>query len=686
MNSIETRAIISASDKTGGVFDAIARKISALNQKAAAARRRVSTATDRAETVERAAPIARRHIGTVAAQTARQTIGTGVGLLGPVAVAAGGVQALKRYGETDLALTRIGITAAATDQQIQGLSKSVRELAFGSGKSFNEVKDGLDSLVAGGLDLDKAMPAMPAIAKTAQAAGAEIKDMATTALALNQGLGISTDKMQASFDVLVAGGKAGKFELKDMSRYMASIIPAATAVGMTGEDGLKRIVAMMQTVRAGTGTTEEAAASVQNIFAKMESEETANKFKKMGVDLRKEMAGARKDGKELLTFFTELTEKTLKGDMSKLPQLFSDMEFSRGMRALLNYKDVAQKVMADLNKSAGAANADFDRVMQRPQIAIDRLSESWDRIKTSAGAAIDSMGASKGLQKIAETFEESADYYNKPEAERARIDAEKRRRAVIDPQVREVEQKIEYAERAERSQTEPSLMQQMRGEKLEPLADRLEKSPLLRELRMKLHELKSRQSSKSIDDLPPLFTDKERETIEEVDRERRRGVALSEMKKPTPTKEGKEKWTKDRQPPVPMPMPDPRRRQSDGSAGENNIMDLPDSEPARQRQLPQQTAASSPAVVQQPPQRELPAAPAAPVTAQLTGTGDIAGKVDVTVKVEAGSTLIAIEQSVKNLIAQVTGRFNAGNGPGSLGKSSPDAAAPNVGRGSSGSW
>lgn len=63
------------------------------------------------------------------------------------------------------------------------------------------------------------------------------------------------------------------------------------------------------------------------------------------------------------------------------------------------------------------------------------------------------------------------------------------------------------------------------------------------------------------------------------------------------------------------------------------------------------------------------------VQATLTGSADVNGQVEVDVKVEAGSTLIAIEQSVKSLIAYVKGSLSP-NGPGSTGRSSPDAEAP----------
>src|SRR5690606_21303361 len=128
-----------------------------------------------------------------------------------------------------------------------------------------------------------------------------------------------------------------------------------------------------------------------NIFAKMESEQTVKRFAKFGIDLRKEMVSARKSGRDLITVFAELTDKAIKGDISKIPQLFTDMEFARGMRALVAYRDLFKEVMQSLNNSSGSTMKDFERIMKRPQVAIDRLSESYDRLKSSAGAAIDAM-------------------------------------------------------------------------------------------------------------------------------------------------------------------------------------------------------------------------------------------------------------------------------------------------------
>lgn len=70
------------------------------------------------------------------------------------------------------------------------------------------------------------------------------------------------------------------------------------------------------------------------------------------------------------------------------------------------------------------------------------------------------------------------------------------------------------------------------------------------------------------------------------------------------------------------------------------------------------------------------------LTAQLTGSAEVSGKVDVKVTVEAGSSLLDVVKRAE-ASAQLSGRLNA-NGPGSAGRSSPDAAAPS--NGASGAW
>lgn len=357
---LEAEARITARDATGGIFAQIAAKLRGLEGVQKGTNDRMLAASS---------GLASR-IGAI---------------VGPAAIGALAVKGVTTFADFERRMARVGITADASQASVKKASDEVQQLALQVAIPADKAVDALDALVAQGRSLPEAMAFLPSVVKTAQAAGAETKDIATTAGAIGDQMAITSDRMQSAFDILVAAGKAGKFELKDMARYLPALAPLAASVGMKGEEGLRKLAATAQVVRNQTGTAEEAAGSLQNIFAKMESEETTKKFAKFGVDLRKEMAQARKEGKDLLAFFVELSDKALKGDLSKVPQLFSDMEFARGMRALLSQKGAVDELVKSLRNVDGSALKDLNRILGDTRSQIDRAKEGWDLLLRRLG-------------------------------------------------------------------------------------------------------------------------------------------------------------------------------------------------------------------------------------------------------------------------------------------------------------
>lgn len=337
------------------------------------------------------------------------------GALSRGAAALGGVfalnragQALKeatiRFSQVDRAMTRTGITGDATAEEVRKGTEELRNLARQTAMMFDPAQKGLDAITASGREFGEAMKMMPSVLRTAQASGAGVEEIANSSTALLDHMKISIEGLQEAQDTLAKGGKLGKFELKDMARYLPSMLPAFKALGAEGQSGLRSLVAMLQVIRTGTGTAEEAAASASNIFQKMESEETTKRFQKFGIDLRKEMAKARKEGRNLSEVFVDLSDKALKGDLSKLPQLFSDMEFARGMRALIAGRDKYKEYLGELGKSSGTIATDLKRVTEDAQANIDRLREGADRAKTAFGGLASELG-SPLIKQSADNFD-----------------------------------------------------------------------------------------------------------------------------------------------------------------------------------------------------------------------------------------------------------------------------------------
>ncbi|TCR69690.1 phage tail tape measure protein [Bosea sp. BK604] len=367
VTAVRAEAIITAQNKLRPGLASAAAELSRFRQMQSKA-----TAAFGATAVKAQAVAARASTLAIGAQSRLAAIGRNqlVTLGGPAALAA----SYKQFADVDRQISRVGITANASADELSGVRGQIEGIAYETAQSSGKVTGGLDVLVAQGRTLKESLEFLPSVARTAAAAGAEVEDIAKSADAVSSNFKIAGKDMQAAFDVMAEGGKAGQFELKDMARYLPSLAPASSAVGFTGQRGLTDLVAMLQVMRKGTGSAEEAVASMSNIFQKMESEETTKRFSKFGVDLAAGMAKGRKEGRNLIEVFEELANQALKGDLSKLPQLFSDAEFARGVRALLTYRGEWQKLSNTIGETAtGSVARDLTKVTKDARAQIDRM-------------------------------------------------------------------------------------------------------------------------------------------------------------------------------------------------------------------------------------------------------------------------------------------------------------------------
>ncbi len=325
---------------------------------------------------------------TVVARTSSAAFAATARFIAPMAVAYGAKRAVTEYAAVERRLNRIAINADLGRDAVAGMLKTINRISHDYAMSQDQVTAGLEELVAAGRSADDALSFLPTVTATAQASGAAIADIATTADAVGNSFDITASKMQHAFDILVASGKMGKFELRDMAQYLPSMAPAFAALGYKGEAGLSKLAAMLQTIRQRTGSASEAATAAQNIFQKMESDQTVKKFKDFGIDLRKELARAREEGRDLIDTFLDLSQKATKGDLSKIPQLFTDAQFQIGMRALMQGRIDMEGFQKALEHVDGATLKDLSQVLSDSQTKIDQMASAWGRFTTSFGTAI----------------------------------------------------------------------------------------------------------------------------------------------------------------------------------------------------------------------------------------------------------------------------------------------------------
>jgi len=308
----------------------------------------------------------------------------------PAALVYGAKEAYVEFAELERRMTRIGITAGANVDETRAafdlLQRSAKDFAL----PIDEAISGLDTLVSSGMDLKEAMGFLPSVLATAQAAGAATADIANTAQKASSALKIEAADMQRAFDIMVTGGKAGQFELKDMATYIPELANSFASLGYSGEAGLKELVAILQTIREDTGSAGAAATQAQNIFGKMFSSDTGKKFSEFGIDLRKSLDQAKKSGEGVVQAFVRLSKQAVNGDLSKLPLLFTDQEFRLGMQSLMTSADSYKRFIAEVNGSEvdGSTMRDLGRVLADNQSKIDKMAASWGKLKTSFGGTV----------------------------------------------------------------------------------------------------------------------------------------------------------------------------------------------------------------------------------------------------------------------------------------------------------
>lgn len=314
----------------------------------------------------------------------------------------GVVDAIGAYYALDAAIGAPIRTAAAFETQLEDIAQKadlpvdrlgalgdrIKEISKATNTAASDIAAAVDSLVGRGADVETALTLATPIARAAVAYRASAEDMANASYAAVDNLKVPADQVGKAIDAMASAGKAGAFELRDMAQYFPSIGAAYQALGQDGVDAVADLAAAMQVVRKGTGDSASAATNLQNVLQKMRSPATVRAFKKMGVDLERELAGAAKRGLTPIEAIAEVTQKSLNGDLSKLGYLFEDAQAQAGIRSLILGMEEFKRIRDDAMKADGTVDADYAARVKTAQGAIDRWRASVERLQISLATAL----------------------------------------------------------------------------------------------------------------------------------------------------------------------------------------------------------------------------------------------------------------------------------------------------------
>ena len=302
--------------------------------------------------------------------------------------------------EFDRALAEIGAKGNLTAEQQRAIGEAAKQTSSQMNQFATDIVKAQDFLVGMGLDVDRSTRAMPSIGKAATATGASLEDLSKAGFAAMSNLGVGAEDLARSFDIMAAAGKAGGFELKDMAQYLPSITALASSKGMTGQQGLSEIAAALQIVRRGAGDSAEAATNFNNILQKINSNDAIKNFRKKGIDIQKVLKDAAAKGADPLEAALRAINKAIKGDTSRLGELFSDAQVQKGLLPLLTGLDDYTRLRDEASKASGVVDADFLRMMATGVEKMKAFRIAIQNLQTSIGSAlIPILGSAAGALK-----------------------------------------------------------------------------------------------------------------------------------------------------------------------------------------------------------------------------------------------------------------------------------------------
>ena len=358
------------------------RQVEGTNQELTEQERRLGRAADRERRM--AAGRARfgraQGIATGMAASGAAGIGTGMAMAAPIIA---GVRAAQEYEST---MTDIGQKADLSRPKTEALGKGLLIAARAANQMPADMQAGVDALAGLGASVPDAVAMMTPIGRAATAYKAEIADLSNASFAASDNLKVPIAQTQKVIDIMAAAGKAGAFEIKDMAGVFPSLTAAYQALGQKGTGAVADLAAGLQIARKGAGDSASAGTNLANVLQKISSPATVKAFDKMGVNLPNALKKAYKEGKTPLEAIAEITNKTLKGDLSKLGYLFEDSQVQQGLRPLIQNMELFRKIRADAMKSDGTTDRDF----------AERLKDSAEQSKafsTNASTLAITLGA-----------------------------------------------------------------------------------------------------------------------------------------------------------------------------------------------------------------------------------------------------------------------------------------------------
>lgn len=314
-------------------------------------------------------------------------LGTAAGALG-VSLSVGA--AARDLISLDSRLTRIGLTADASAEQIAKLKQEVFDAATDSKIKIDTtgITEALDVVMTKTGDIRYVEDNIRNIAVAMQATG-ESGEAIGSVFSEFQKYGYSAGQITKLMDDMVKQGDQGAFTFGKFAQLGSTVISAYAPIG-TAPENLKKANAAMQILMAGTKNENIAATALESTMAELSDPAKQQKLRSIGVSVR-DSKGNFRDFNDIMKDVLDATKKFGGGNTDFLGNIFGQTS----MRAIRAYDAFYEKMfpnLMELGDTTGAMEAKSARMA-------GTLAANLQQVKTSFLAFADS-NLTKPLEQL----------------------------------------------------------------------------------------------------------------------------------------------------------------------------------------------------------------------------------------------------------------------------------------------
>jgi TP901 family phage tail tape measure protein len=280
----------------------------------------------------------------------------------------------------------IAIKAAiANTPEEQQVSDRIISTSRDTGMARNEVADVINALVGAGMDLKQAMEYAPVAAKFVIGQGAEATDTATMINALGQNARITDPKdMQKALEAIAFQGQAGSFEASDMAKWFPQLLSSMGRLGITGNDAVTQLGAMLQVQMKTAGSSDEAANNLKNWIDKIGSTDVVKAYKDAGIDYQSSLNSGLKRGLSTVESSFALAQRYIEATNPAQAKAMS-----KAMEDIGNEADPAkaQAMMTSLEQALRTGDLFADSQVKAALAAYMQGKGLYEKLKTDSASA-----------------------------------------------------------------------------------------------------------------------------------------------------------------------------------------------------------------------------------------------------------------------------------------------------------